>query len=239
MSHPSDLFESLRDFNESLNEVDLLCDAADRAQNDPRCSSVFNKAALLLIAGKFEAFAESIAEEFVFLVNDRALVATKVPEILRLHHTFFALRGLETLKNPQKQAEAIDIFRQLGALWISVDKSLKLKLDCKLAFGRHGETQFVRMFQQLGISDIFDSIVVNEPLDIFAVEHEVQTVDFRGTLNSVTAMRNNILHEDASPNLTTPEIRRFRTQFQSFADALALYLCELFQGYCAEVGDGN
>src|SRR5438309_11814805 len=100
-------FDAALDFTDSLREVDVLCDAAESAHEGSHEYSTFNKAALLLVAGKFEAFAESIVEEFVFLFNEMELTCNKIPDTLRLHHTFSALRVLEHVRHRQKHEEAV------------------------------------------------------------------------------------------------------------------------------------
>jgi hypothetical protein len=82
-------FDALGDFCDSLREIDILCDAAQVAQADQRKYSAFNKAALLLIAGKFETFSESIVEEFVFKLN--ALSLRRIPSRMQFDCTTLSM----------------------------------------------------------------------------------------------------------------------------------------------------
>jgi hypothetical protein len=77
--------------------------------------------------------------------------------------------------------------------------------------------------------DIFDVIKLTEKLETVSVEALIdKPIDFKGVFNSVTAMRNNILHADASPNLNTNQIREFRRHFENFAIKLDLHITSAF-----------
>lgn len=229
MIDQTDNFDSLGEFKESLREVDILCDAAEAAQPSADKYSIFNKAALLLIAGKFESFAESIVEEFIFEINGLGLPSHLIPDTIRLQHTFCALQALDKVRPRQKHAEAKVLFCELGKLWASSENFTTLEVDARLSFGKHGEDELSKLFERIGIVDIFDVIKLTEKLETVSVEAFVdKPVDFKGIFNSVTAMRNNILHEDASPNLNTNQIREFRRHFENFAIKLDLYLTSAF-----------
>ncbi|HVM51275.1 MAG TPA: HEPN domain-containing protein [Candidatus Acidoferrum sp.] len=221
-------FEALAGFTDSLAEVDILCEAADAASSDRQKSSTFNKAALLLIAGKFESFAESIVEEFVFKLNECRLPCDRIPTGLRLQHTFGALSQLERLRQPGNQEEAAQLFRRLGTLWATTERFDDLALHAKLAFGRHGEGELIKLFEKLGIPDIFDVVQLAERVETLSSDAPVEAmIDFRGIFNSVTAMRNNILHEDASPNLSSSQIKGQRRFFEQFAVGVSSHLAQL------------
>ena len=218
-------FDAIGGFKESLQEVDILCDAAEAAQQSADKYSIFNKAALLLIAGKFESFAESIVEEFIFKLNELGLPSHLIPDTIRLQHTFYALRELETIQPRHKHGEAKTLFCELGKLWNSSEQFLTLKVDMRLSFGKHGESELIKLFERIGITDIFDVIQLTEKLETISTEAPVERqIDFRGTFNSVTSIRNNILHEDASPNLNTVQIREYRRYFENFAIKLDSHL---------------
>jgi len=223
-------FDALGDFCDSLREIDILCDAAQVAQADQRKYSAFNKAALLLIAGKFETFSESIVEEFVFKLNALSLPSHSIPDAIRLHHTFYALRSLDKVRNRQAQKEAISLFCSLGKLWASEEACSILKVESKFSFGQHGEAELIKLFEKVGVGDVFEVITLSESLETVSTETPINSVvDFRGIFNSVTNMRNNILHQDASPNLNTDLIRKYRQYFEVFAGRLDEHLATLLR----------
>jgi hypothetical protein len=226
----SGYFDALKGFRNSLVEVEILCEAADTTSSDRQKSSTFNKAAILLIAGKFESFAESIIEELIFKLNECQLPCDQIPTGLRLQHTFDALAGLEHLRHPYKQEEAAALFHQLGKLWVTTEKFKDLAVEAKLAFGRHGEAELIKLFEKVGIPDIFDLVKLVESVESLSSDAPVEVpIDFRGIFNSVTAIRNNILHEDASPNLSTAQIKSHRLYFEQFAVGVDSHLAQLLE----------
>jgi hypothetical protein len=85
-----------------------------------------------------------------------------------------------------------------------------------------------KLFERIGITDIFVEIKVTEKVETVSTDElQVRLVDFRGVFNSVCSMRNNILHQDESPNLNTGEIEQYRQQFESFAIGLDAFLSKL------------
>jgi hypothetical protein len=230
MPDPVLQFQALIDFRKSLLEVDVLCDAADTSQSDVLKYTTFNKAALLLIAGKFESFAESLLEEFVFLLNEKRMPCNCLPDVIRANHTFRALDNLGQLRHKHKQADAISLFVSMGRLWTSQEIFTEIKLDCSFAYGKHGAGELIKLFEKIGIDDVFLAIQISETVESVSSDMPVtKPVDFRGTFNSVCGMRNNILHEDESPNLTAFDTRKYRSHFESFAEKLTNYLADMLR----------
>lgn len=218
-------FEALDDFKTSLGEIDILCEAALNFREDKQKYATFNKAALLLIAGKFESFIESLLEEYIFKINQSAIPANKVPDPIRLHHSFYALRDFQNDQYRSRPKEAADVLTQLGKLWATAEPVSKLRFECKFSYGKHGEKELTKIFEKVGLSDLFEQIKLTETIETVSSDQPVlSAIDFRGIFNSVCSMRNNILHEDKSPSLNTEEIATFKKQFEQFAIGLDAYL---------------
>jgi hypothetical protein len=75
----------------------------------------------------------------------------------------------------------------------------------------------------MGIEDVFSKIIVRDETEGY--ESEVApSLDVKGIVNSLTGIRNNILHQDETPTLTPTEIRKQSTALQKFASALVAEL---------------
>ena len=96
----------------------------------------------------------------------------------------------------------------------------QLRIECKFAYGKHGEKELVKLFSPIGIEDVFTEVEVFIPGESLGDELTKKKVDFKGVFNSVMHMRNNILHQDASPSLTHESIREYKLAFQGFAEAV-------------------
>src|SRR5258708_28028242 len=92
--------DSAEEFIKTLAEVDLLLREADEAgsgkthANEPKVS-VMNKAALLLLTGKFEAFLESAAEDCLLAINKVGARSGHIPERLLAEHSVKAVHEIE------------------------------------------------------------------------------------------------------------------------------------------------
>lgn len=214
------------DFLRTLEEVDILLTSAEVEIREEAKYAAYNKSALLLLASKFENFVEIAAEVYVYLVNGLNLRSSLVPESLKLHHTFSMVSKLENYKTKKSDnhTEIKELLGEIGTLWALDAQFNRLNVPCKFNYGKHGEKELVKLFSPIGIKDIFVEVDVYIPDESMGTEGTQKKVDFKGTFNSVVSMRNNILHQNASPNLTHEFIREQKLIFQNFAEALLTVL---------------
>lgn len=221
----SELQDSLSDFLRTLEEVDILLFSAEECIHEEAKYAAYNKSALLLLSGKFENFVEILTEQYVFLVNKLNLRSSLLPDEMRLHHTYAIIDKLsKKSKNSSQSDEIKRMLSEIGSIWVSDTNFNQLNIDCKFAYGKHGESELVKLFKPIGIKDVFSEVEVfifDSSLDYDSTR---KRVDFKGTFNSVMNMRNNILHQDASPSLTHKSVREYKLSFESFADAVTITL---------------
>lgn len=60
-----------------------------------------------------------------------------------------------------------------------------------------------------------------------------------GSINSLTGIRNNILHQDASPLLTTTQVKDHRDLIQAWADALEIFLTKKLSELAEEAAQSS
>lgn len=220
--------ESAEDFATTLKEVDLLLDEADacapgqeRANED--LAAALNKAALLLLAGKFEAFLESTAEEYLYALNQAGARACHIPKRVLVEHSVQAVADVKG-KLARGDLEGVSaVFTALGRRWSEMESCSDLEVSCKFRYGKHGEVEIVKLFSRLGIDNIFAMITVTAQEETYE-DADAAEIDVRGLVNSLTGIRNNILHQDASPTLTTKSLRRQRASLAMFAVELVRLL---------------
>jgi hypothetical protein len=218
------------DFISTLTEVQVLLRAAELHERNETEYAAFNKSALLLLASKFENFAESIAEDYIACINSLQLCYELISHELKLRHTFKTLANIENYKLKHKKVDAVSTFTKLGELWSSNSNCTDLNVDCKFSYGKHGEAELSKLFSAIGIDNIFEKIQVIKQQETILDNTPAIEADFKGTFNSVNWIRNNILHQDASPSLTTRMVRDYEEEFKIFARELEKYLNnELFQ----------
>ena len=99
---------------------------------------------------------------------------------------------------------------------------LAVKKGYRIAIITGGNSQIVKnALHGLGIEDVFLQVEVLIPDENMVDMTALKKIDFKGMFNSVMGMRNNILHQNASPNLTHDTVRKYQIVFESFSKALA------------------
>lgn len=208
-------------FEQTLKEVEILIEIAKECEQDNQTKySAINKSAFLLLASKFEKFIEKTLEDYIDSVCNLNLSCTQIPEILLLQHTFQSLKKIESYKAPHNHDKAKEIFREVGQLWTTDNTISSLNIKCKFNYGKHGEKEFQKLFKIIGIDDIFSEITIIDSVESLIDDTDERAIDFKGKINSLTNLRNNILHEDASPNLDVNMIEEYKKHIGQFAEEL-------------------
>lgn len=214
-------FEASQDFFHSLEEVQTLLYLAEEHSTDETKAGILLKSALVLLAGKFEAFAEEIAEEYIFNINLLKLEASKIPLPLKVHHTLAAIKYADQFKHQDRLSEAEVLFLELAKLWHHQSVAPDLKIECKFSYGKHGEKELKKLFWNVGVEDIFEYVILEEEQESVLDEKPKKVrLDFRADFNSLVSIRNNILHQDSSPNLTLLKIQSYSKLLKMFAEVL-------------------
>ena len=220
--------ESADDFATTLVEVDLLLSESDecapgKERANEALAAALNKAALLLLMGKFEAFLESTAEEFLFAVNQVGAHARHIPERLLLEHSVQAVSVAKDKLASGDVPGLRAVFVALGRRWSELEPCSDLVVSCKFSYGKHGEAEMVKLFKRLGIDDVFTVVTVTTLGETYDGQAPT-TIDIKGMVNSLTGIRNNILHQDESPTLTSDSLRQQSAALKMFAVELVKLL---------------
>ncbi len=221
----------LTDFIATLREVDILLVSAESSVADEVKHATFNKSALLLLSCKFENFVELLVEQYVYAINTFRLPSDRIPEPLRLHHTFQVLGKIEQQRNSGQIDVVKQAFCDIATLWITSNPFDQLTVDNKFAYGKHGEKELIKLFRPIGINDVFAEIEVNVHDDTSENGADFKRVDFKGMFNSVMNMRNNILHQNATPSLTPGTIRDYKIAFECFSENIVAKLSASLQAF--------
>ncbi len=218
---------SIDGFEQTLQEVEILIEMAKECENNNQIKyGAINKSAFLLLASKFENFIERILEDYIDSICQLNLPCTQLPEILLIQHTFQLLNKIESYNAPHKHHKAKDVFKDVGQLWVTENNISRLDIKCKFSYGKHGEKEFQKLFNIIGFNDIFSEIEITDREESLYddISEQIIVVDFKGKINSLTNLRNNILHQDASPNLDVNMIEQYKKYIGQFAQKLITLL---------------
>lgn len=211
-------FEALSEFDAALKEVNILIKSASKNEKNDLYYKAINKSAILLLAAKFEAFIENILEEYISKLNQLKLSNIKVPQIIKLNHSFNKMDRIHSCKGHRhKLTEIEELFKELAKLWSS-RKTIFKSIEIPISFDyKHGEREIEDLFAQVGMTNILDADIISK---------NKENIDIRGKINSLTHLRNNIIHEDATPTLTHIEITDYLEALQEFAETITNLLSD-------------
>lgn len=191
--------EAGSEFEVSLKEFDLLMDMSVKADEDGKDEqyAVFLKCALLLLTSKFECFLEELVEEVSNWIKSENIPCSALPIEMATHYTHRRSCNLESHYNQARFEEIRVSSTALAKFWLDHDSG-DFEIDCKFSYGKHGEKEVAKLLRRIGVPEPFDVITV----EIDHADGNTQQVDMAGIVNSLTAIRNNVLHQNASPQLT-------------------------------------
>lgn len=109
-------------------------------------------------------------------------------------------------------------------MWVTTPNPIILEIKSKFNYGDHGERELIKLFERIGIDDIFLEVKVFQTQESILDDIEHQEIDIKGSFNSVTNLRNNIIHQDASPNIGIDSVEQYKEHLKLFAKNLIDFL---------------
>lgn len=199
------------DFSSSLNEVnELLLLAEGQSADNQRLVAALNKAALILLAAKFESFLENLVETYVYMISQSDISRDKLPTKIRYHHFLKILSPI--IENNNLSTEKLEVICRNIAEFFTGNQ-IELKINTRFNYGKHGSSEVEKLLGKIGISDIFGVFMcVNQRIE--------SEIDIAGDINSMTSIRNNIIHGDADPALSTDQVRGYVKKIELWSNCL-------------------
>lgn len=217
-----------KDFLEALTEVDALISLAKTHEKNITTYQPLNKSNLVLLVVKFEVFIEDIVDEYVESTNAHALPSDKIPVRLKLTHFLEKVERAWPLKERQED-EIEAICKETGSFWNPHRDSQcpPLRIDTRFSFGKHGSNEIERLFKKIGQPDIFSHVSITTTRVDVSLEQDIEEkVDFKGTLDSLICLRNEIVHRDATPKITPDDLISHKAFLQQFSEKLDDYISQ-------------
>lgn len=216
-------FQARKDFLDSLKEVDCLLELARKSEESHPVHSALLKSSILLLASKLESFIEAVVEECRYYIERCHLDARVLPPALVAAVLKTTVDDALTIKIRSGNLSSLEGLKCLLP-FLSGAMVPALPIEVGFSYGKHGEVEFRKIFKRLGIDNVFD-----------AAEEVSGEVDFsvavRADINSLTAIRNNIIHNDASPSFTVEQVDGFVNKMK----ALSSSICTVLLTHCKEL----
>lgn len=193
-------------FYEAIKEIQLLINYSKRNQANALKYKAFNKAATVLLCAKFESFIENFLDEYAYELISKTTNHTLCEELFE-HIVDDIIGRLETTKNNKsKRRQHINKLIDL----CSTNESASLEryrdhVNSKLKIGKHGQQEIERLLTKFGFGSVLESPTMSE---------------FFQRFNSLNNIRNNIVHEDATPSLTHTDVQNYLSVIDGFVQEI-------------------
>ena len=212
--------DSIDNLRNSVREIDILLKYAARNTSDINKYQLFNKISIVLLSTKLEVFIEEFMEEHVGMQLNNHTIDTFPKE---LKNNYFD-RGVELIAEKKKRIEKDGIFRIMVTLCgnniSNISELRKICPPIKFNYGKHGQKEIEDLFERHG-------------LGIFIKSQDAQNC--LKMINSLISIRNNVIHQDATPGLTHQTIADHKKNVLLFADHLEMDLQHNKQNYYNQI----
>jgi hypothetical protein len=204
------------DFINSLKEVQLIINRAVKHQQNPREYEICVKSALLFLVSKFETFLEDLVQSYIHIIENKKLPPHLLPEAIKLHSLDNLVddKFISDVRNHKPRA--LISITKISKLCVGDELIDNITIDKGFDYGKHGEKAIVHLFSRIGIEDIFSLCDLYELQDTLLGKTKVK-INIIADINSITNHRNNILHNDLTPNVTHDQIFLYKKHLVQFS----------------------
>lgn len=193
--------DSIDHLRESMSEIDTILSYASHNTANIEKYQMFNKIAIVLLSTKFEVFIEEFIEEHSMkTINGHT--NTTLPVALRNAYIDTAVEKTDNVKSrADKNSYLQSLLKLMGNDGASISGISNIRPSVKFNYGKHGQKEIEAIFDRHGMGAFIKSV---QPQACLAM------------LNSLIAIRNNVIHQDASPGLTHQTIKDHKDNVLSF-----------------------
>lgn len=208
--------DSIDQIRSNISEINTILGYSRQNQMDIQKYQMFNKLAVVLLCTKFEVFLEEFMDEHSRMVV-QGHTNTSIPSKLKDTYIETAVASASGVKNKNiRNSYLQSLMALLKNDGSSISNIMNIRPSTKFAYGKHGQKEIESMFERHGLGDF------------------VKTTDAQNDLrmmNSLFSIRNNVIHEDASPGLTHQTIESHRDTIMHFVGLLEADITAHHQEY--------
>ena len=208
--------DSIDQIRKNIGEVDMLLNYASHNKGDIKRYQMFNKASVVLLSTKFEVFLEEFIDEHSRLVlagHTNATISTE----LKNKYIDTAVELVRETKNRAKKNQYLSMVSKLLITnGEPISSFSSIRPSTKFSFGKHGQKEIESLFERHGLKAFITSAPIRNSLQM---------------INSLFSIRNNVIHEDASPSLTHQTIKAHKDNIMHFVDLLEIDITANHKAY--------
>ena len=200
------------DFDSSVCEVSFLNNKVD---GDIKNDNVLFKSIILLLCAKLEKYVKDSCKEYIDLLIELKPTNDLIPsnfikEIIQNEIDFINRVKLENYITKQEYRNRSKIFE---IIWDNKKTIDNLNHDeFAVSISNNGTTEFNQVYKKIGFPNLIDNLKDFVHHDLYSSTN----YSVKDTINKVIHIRHQIIHEDATPSLTSSDINLFIEIFKNF-----------------------
>lgn len=207
-------------FYTSIQEITFL----NQKIGDNSEDKALFKSIVLLLSAKLEKYVKDSAQEYVQEILKLNLTKNDLPQELFVEIIKNEVNTINNVKieNYLTKEKYKERSRVLSLIWD--DKRILKSLKCEefsISISNNGTNEFESVYKKIGfqniINELEDYVLNNDVLDNICSS---TSYSIKEKINSIIHMRNNIIHDDATPQITPSDIKLYIEVVKSFVDQI-------------------
>lgn len=213
-------------FDASISEVTYL---NDKSKTDEAHDKVYFKVIILLLCAKLEKYVKDSTNEYLDSLLSKGLSKEQLPEkfVIELIKNELIKVKDKTVEKYVHDEKCKDRAKVFSLIW---DTKYILrhipKNELVVSISNNGTTAFEDAYKKVGFPDIIKNLPDYEQQTAMAGITTSLSFSISDTINKIIAMRNQIIHEDATPSVTINDIDLYAAICKDFASKIDAKLTE-------------
>lgn len=197
--------DSIDNLKNRISEIDILVNYAIHNKSNLPKYQLFIKIAIVLLSTKLEVFLEEFIDEHSIRTLNGHTNITLPPKIKERYFD----RGIELIATEKKRHQKENLFKLISALQQNDGNNIASICDIRPSitfnYGKHGQKEIEALFERHGLEKFIKSSNSQYCLRM---------------INSLIAIRNNVIHQDSSPGVPHQTIIEHKNNILNFINLL-------------------
>jgi len=211
-------------FEKSIQEIELI---NNNVSDDNKNCLTYYKVIILFLCTKLEKYVVDSAKEYIIGIKNKGIKSKLLPNGLK---ELILQNELDKIQKVGIHKYSIGNEYKNGAVNFSLiwDDSFVISYldedDFYIELSKHGTNTINDMYKKIGFDALVEKVPNYEIIDIVAGVSTIVSNSVENILNKIVGMRNNIIHQDATPSITKQDIELFIQVSKHFVVWIDKYL---------------
>ena len=182
-------FESRYDEKEYFDTIDYLYDLLEENNAEFLTNLIFIQLVISL-----EVFIERLSKPLK--KECKKFCMKHLPSRVKVEHSKGIINSLnDKLSSSLKIQDCESLFLDLSRIWVDEAHKIKLNFDLKFRSGKHGDEEIIKIFDKLGINNIFEELNIKDNKESSLLDVDDNIINAQLFIQELVAKRNLAIHQ--------------------------------------------